>query len=284
MNDVSQGWGSASLGFRVFTGIKYLTYALLSLNVYLFLEEELISASHSAASQFDLATLVQLFSATLDTAAWVILLLLFELETAVIPDEKLIGRNKLLIHGIRLICGAAIVSAFIGYVGEWDVYLAATSAPAAPCDLVNAGWSVLLDFDEFAPLDAMSCTTLGSDALSITALDNVLASPAAFSSAHDLALVDVINAGAWILVVLVLEIEVRLQLRGGVPHRYLWLVNGLKSLLYITLAVAAVYWGFEGDFLDFWDAALWLFAFVFIELNVFEWQQELELREAHQSP
>ena len=41
------------------------------------------------------------------------------------------------------------------------------------------------------------------------------------------------------------------------------------------MVVAAVYWGFKGKFLDFWDAALWLFAFVFIELNVFEWQQEI---------
>jgi hypothetical protein len=46
-------------------------------------------------------------------------------------------------------------------------------------------------------------------------------------------------------------------------------------VLYTTLVVAAIYWGFKGDFLDFWDAALWLFAFVFIELNVFEWQQEI---------
>jgi hypothetical protein len=52
-------------------------------------------------------------------------------------------------------------------------------------------------------------------------------------------------------------------------------------VLYLTLAIAAVYWGFEGEFLDFWDAALWLFAFVFIELNVFEWQRDLA-KEARQ--
>ena len=53
------------------------------------------------------------------------------------------------------------------------------------------------------------------------------------------------------------------------------IANGLKVVFYTTLVVAAVYWGLKGDFLDFWDAALWLFAFVFIELNVFEWQQEI---------
>ena len=45
-------------------------------------------------------------------------------------------------------------------------------------------------------------------------------------------------------------------------------------MLYSTLFLAAVYWWFAGDFLDFWDAFLWLFAFVFIELNVFSWQAE----------
>jgi hypothetical protein len=44
------------------------------------------------------------------------------------------------------------------------------------------------------------------------------------------------------------------------------------------LTAAAVYWGFEGEFLDFWDAALWLFAFFFIEMNVFEWQRELDYK------
>jgi hypothetical protein len=38
--------------------------------------------------------------------------------------------------------------------------------------------------------------------------------------------------------------------------------------------VAAVYWWLEGDFLDFWDAFLWLFAFIFIEMNVFDLQAE----------
>ena len=45
-------------------------------------------------------------------------------------------------------------------------------------------------------------------------------------------------------------------------------------MLYPVLFVAAVYWGFEGSFLDFWDAFLWLVAFVFIEMNVLEWHEE----------
>lgn len=64
------------------------------------------------------------------------------------------------------------------------------------------------------------------------------------------------------------------------------LANSIKVVLYTTLVMAAIYWGFKGDFLDFWDAALWLFAFVFIELNVFEWQQEIrdQTKNAAQGP
>lgn len=267
---------SYTIGRILYRAAKYLIYGLLTVNVGLFLQEEMLSAQHALDSGSNLSSLIQLFSATLDTAAWVILLLLFELETAVIPDEKLVGKTKWLIHGVRFLCGAAIVSACLGYIGEWEVFLVSAPAPANPCELVDGRWSVLLDFDDFTPLTPENCLALGDNALQATGLSYVLATPAAFESAYDLALVDVVNASAWILVVILLEIEVRLQLRGGVPGQFQWLMNGFKVVLYTTLALAAVYWGFEGEFLDFWDAALWLFAFVFIELNVFAWQQELK--------
>jgi hypothetical protein len=47
-----------------------------------------------------------------------------------------------------------------------------------------------------------------------------------------------------------------------------------KFVLYTILFVAAVYWGIYGDFIDFWDAFLWLLAFFFIEMNVVEWRKE----------
>ena len=281
MVDTQREGGSAEKFARVYKVLKYVVYALLSVNIVLFLNEELASAAHAATSELDLLTAIQLFSATLDTAAWVLLLLLFELETAVIPDDRLVGRTQWIIHGIRLICGLAIVSAFWGYLGEWQVFWSSSSLTVPACELVGQDWSILLDFDIFTPLDGQSCVALGSEVVAITELERVVATPAALDSAYQLGLVDVINSATWILVVVLLEIEVRLQLWGGVPRRFQRPLNGIKVVLYLTLAVAAVYWGFEGEFLDFWDAALWLFAFVFIELNVFEWQRDLARRAQH---
>ena len=73
---------------------------------------------------------------------------------------------------------------------------------------------------------------------------------------------------------LLLEFEVRLQLRGVLSDQIMQVTKYIKFVLYGILFAAAAYWGVAGDFLDFWDAALWLFAFIFIELNVFEWQTE----------
>ncbi|NIN33582.1 MAG: hypothetical protein GTO60_00150, partial [Gammaproteobacteria bacterium] len=71
-----------------------------------------------------------------------------------------------------------------------------------------------------------------------------------------LAWTDVINAGDWILVVLVLEIDIRLQLMGLLKGPALLASKGIKIFLYSILLLAAIYWGFNGDFVDFWDAFL----------------------------
>lgn len=269
----------ATTAFSLFRWVKYATYLLLSLNVWFFFIEEMDSARFAVAAGEAVATGIQLFSATLDTVAWVILLLLFELETAVIPDHRLQGRLRFAIHGVRFICTAAIVMAFLGYVGEWQTLLPSEPLVGDACARVGEGWSVMIKLDDFVPLSLENCAQLATDTRLVSGLEQVMASPAGLLEGQRLALVDVVNSAAWILVVILLEIEVRVLTRWGPASKTAAKVaNTLKGLLYTTLVVAAVYWGFKGDFLDFWDAALWLFAFVFIELNVFEWQQEIRER------
>jgi hypothetical protein len=175
-----------------------------------------------------------------------------------------------------MLCTTAIVMAFLGYFGEWRTLLPSEPLVGEACARVTEGWSYMVKLDDFVPLTAENCGQFGADTRLVTGLEGVIASPAGLLEGQRLALVDVINSAAWILVVILLEIEVRLLTRwGGSSRPMARLANSLKVLLYTTLVVAAIYWGFKGDFLDFWDAGLWLFAFVFIELNVFNWQQEI---------
>ncbi|MEQ8801778.1 MAG: hypothetical protein RLP45_07045 [Haliea sp.] len=259
--------------YQLFTAVKYITYLLLGINVWLFLQEELLTLAAMGTESIPRGQLVQAFSATIETGAWVILLLLFELETSVLDDRRIHGPVRWALHGIRGLCGIAIVYAFIGYYGEVTPLYDIAPFLGNACALVDQSWSVLVNLDEFVPLDTASCAALGGEVYQLQGF-NVLTSADSLQAAQRLAWIDVVNAGVWILVVVVLEIEVRLQLRGKLSAHILRLNQYLKTVLYGVLFLAAAYWGVAGDFLDFWDACLWLFAFIFIELNVFEWQYE----------
>jgi hypothetical protein len=258
-----------------FTAVKYLTYSLLAVNVYLFLDEEMLALEHTFTDGFELADIIQAFAATIDTAAWVILLLLFELETSVLPDEKIVGRVKWSLHGIRAICYLFIVYAFYGYSSELiSLYRVELLEIGDACALLGADWSRLITIDEYETLAAANCAMTGE--LWQVGGFNIVADSETLRAVQLLAWTDVFNAAAWILVVLVLEFDVRLQLSGEYSDHLVAINKAIKLVLYSVLLVAAVYWWFEGDFLDFWDAFLWLFAFIFIEMNVFDWQAETQ--------
>ncbi len=272
----SSSYFGTTARFRLFKFAKYLVYALLSFNIYLFLQEELLALSFTFADGIELGQIVQAFSATIDTTAWVVLLLMFELETAALDDRKIHGAVKWGLHGLRGICYIALLYAFTGYYQELvALYQVVPLAVPDACSLVGGDYSLLVDLDEYVALDAINCATLGDQVYTVAGFD-ILADSETLRSAQILAWVDVINAADWILVVIVLEVEVRLQLRGDLSDQVMNATKVIKLILYAILFLCAGYWGYAGDFLDFWDASLWLFAFIFIELNVFEWQYETD--------
>lgn len=257
-----------------FTGLKYLTYGLLMINVGLFLREELLAVEHTFSDGLQPGDAIQAFAATIDTAAWVILLLLFELETHILPDEKIRGGIKWAMHGVRGICYLFILYAFYGYLAELiSLYQVVPLAIDNACSLLGRDWSVLVTIDEYVVLTEANCGSLGPDLLRMQDF-TIMADAETLAVVHNLAWTDVFNAAAWILVVVVLEIDVLLQLRGKLVGRVRFLSQLSKFILYPILFLAAIYWWIDGDFLDFWDAFLWLFAFIFIEMNVFDWQAE----------
>jgi hypothetical protein len=79
-------------GETVFRAFKYAIYCLLAWNLFLFFQEDFAASANTFGDTVTWRNVVEAYSATIDTAAWVVLLLLFELETAVIPDEKLKGK------------------------------------------------------------------------------------------------------------------------------------------------------------------------------------------------
>ncbi len=264
-------------GNRLFQFFKYAVYALLAMNIYWFFREEHAAAAVQFADGLPLVDIIEAYSATIDTAAWVVLLLMFELETYVLEDRHFTPYVTRSLHGLRIICYAFIVYAFYGYLQ--NLYFVSATEPLSGihdlCALASGDWSWAPTLDEYVTITAANCGSW-SGAAEFARFHGMQAVVDArgLTDIVRLAWVDVINSGVWLLVVLVLEIDVRLQERNRYEGLALYASSAVKSVLYSLLLLAAIYWGVKGDFVDFWDAFLWLVAFVFIELNVVEWRAE----------
>jgi len=250
---------------------------MLALNVYWFWSEEVLAATVQFPGGVNVSSLIDAYAATIDTFAWVVLLLMFELETYVLEDHHYSPVVTWTLHGVRVLCYTFIVYAFYGYFVNLTFLLQSSplSGVTDLCSLVSSGWSYAIDIDEYTQLSAANCASF-SDAGTFLRFDGILAVVDAdgFSAIRNLALIDVINSAVWLLVVLILEIDVWLQERNRLEGAAVRISNAFKVVFYGTLLFTATFWGVKGDFVDFWDAFLWLVAFVFIELNVFEWRQE----------
>lgn len=258
--------------YKIFHVFKYTIFALLTLNVYLFFAEEWAASSHRFVDGVQFGDVIEGFAATIDTAAWVVLLLMFELQTFILTNfvSKSVSRA---LHVIRAVCYAVIGYAFYGYLTKLLFLFGAAPLPgiANLCELAGGSWAYAIDLDQYEIITAMNCAEW-STANSFHHLSgmNAVVDHSGLIDITRLAWVDVINSGVWLLVVFLLEFDVRLQEHHKLAGVALRISNLCKYVLYSILLMAAVYWGVKGDFVDFWDAFLWLVAFVFIELNVFE--------------
>ena len=71
-----------SISLYVFQVFKCLIYVLLTANIFFFYQEESLAVKSTFSQGISITDIIQGFAATLDTAAWVMLLFLFELNTS----------------------------------------------------------------------------------------------------------------------------------------------------------------------------------------------------------
>jgi len=261
-------------GYQTF---KYSIYLMLSFNVYLFFSEEWLASKIIFASGINLENIIEGFSSTIDTAAWVVLLLLFELETYIIPDNKLVGLTKRALHSVRMLCYIIIVYAFYGYLTKVGLLAQFNATQITDLCSLGADWRIMDTLNVYNQITKETCTALSNSGANFYSYEDfkIISSAEKLSDVKILAWVDVINSGAWLLVVIMLEYDVRVQL--GQFSSKLWQKYNvyIKGSVYFVLLLAAIYWGITGNFIEFWDAFLWLVAFFLIEMNMFEWQAEI---------
>jgi len=277
MNTITAGKSKKYLIYQVF---KYTIYAFLCYNMFVFFTDELAASAQTFRNGIALGDIILAFSASIDSLAWIVLLLVFELETSVISDDSLQGPLLWGLNILKALCYIFILYAAYGYMARLTVLL--SNSPYIiddVCTLIDTSYTYIVTLDEYVPITAEACTVMNDSPLFQITNTEIIGTEVALMEAQRLGWLDIINSTDWLFIVAILEVDVYLQLHDKFTGKAYKISQIIKPFLYFILFLAAIYWGFKGGFVDFWDAILWLLAFFFIEMNIFQWHEETE--EAH---
>ncbi|MEL0068563.1 MAG: hypothetical protein VW874_09905 [Gammaproteobacteria bacterium] len=269
------------LAYQVF---KYSIYFFLCYNLYVFFIDDYHASSQTYPDGITLSNLVLAFATTIDTLSWIILLAVFELETWIIDDAKIKGATRWALNLIRAVCYIFIIYSAWGYTNKFLMLMDYTAFSIDDvCALINSSYTQIITLDDYVPITMESCQILNQQELFQITGTNIISARESLDAAIYLALIDIVNSYAWLIIVAILEVDVYLQLKGKFTGFAVTRSKLLKMAVYSLLFVCAVLWGIDGAFIDFWDAFLWLLAFFFIEMNIFEWHAETEKQNASTS-
>ena len=274
MNTVSQ---SLSRNYLIYQAFKYLIYSLLCYNMVVFFQGELSASAQTFRNGLKLEDIILAFSASIDSMAWILLLLVFELETSVLSDKTLKGPAMWPLLFLKTFSYIFILYAAYGYIARFMV-VSNTSVFNIDdvCTLVGTTYTYIVTLDEYMPITDAACQLMNNTPLFQINGTEIIATESALIDAQRLGWVDIINSTDWLIIVAILEVDVYLELHDKLSGKIYKISQIIKPVLYLILFGNAIYWGFKGGFVDFSDATLWLLAFFFIEMNIFQWHEEKE--------
>ena len=266
--------GSVSAGlstqFKIF---KYSIFALLGFNAVQYFLQDYAASQHVFSDRLPWVQVVEAYAVTIDTLAWMTLLVMFDLETSVL-SRKLLRKSEIswFISGIKALCYGLVIYALYGYIVRLSgMHTFEPSEILDLCAYLSDDLVFMNSLDLFSSIDAQNCASLLSgEPLYRDSETNRITDIHTLSVSQNLARTDVVNASTWVLIVLILEFDVWMKSKGESTTQLAVVLNAVKGALYSVLLGCAIFWGLSGVFLDFWDAFLWILAFAFIELNIFD--------------
>ena len=264
--------------------IKWSVYALVIINFGFYIRNDWVIAGHTLYAGSSLLEVSRAFATTIDESAWIILLLLFELETYLLSDEPLSRTKTLLMQGVRVVCYISLAHTLYAYgVYLTEIY---ASVPVEGvtnlCQLIEKDLSYAFNL-AYSDINSSNCASLSS-ANQFFYVDPptffIIEDAAGLAIEKELAWIDMFEAIIWLLILLSIEVAVWLQDRNvgqGIIFKGLGIA---KLCLYSLLWAAAGYWIYRGHYMFAWDEFVWIAGFVAIEMNIVEWRDEINDAEA----
>jgi hypothetical protein len=265
--------------FEYRSWIKWTVYTLLLINFGYYFWEEWVIAAHALRAGGTFLEWASAFAASLEEFAWFVLLAVFELETNALSDEAFTPRveRALLVSGI--VAFALLAHTLYAYAANAvDLERKVTVLPGVTslCEIADQDVSFAYNM-KYTTIDSHNCAELSSaNEYYQLFVESVVTDADGLNIEKQLAWVDVIELSVWLLIILGIEVEVRLQDRDIVGGKLMRAVNISKVLLYGTLFLVMAYWAYRSQWVYVWDEFVWIVGFAVIEMNVVEWREEIK--------
>ncbi len=227
--------------------LKWAVYAMLFADFLVYLYQDVTYAQYTLDAGSNLREVLAAYVTSIDLVAWFALILLFELETGVRAGRDWTGAARWVVRALRLFCYVAILHTSFASVIALREFQDPQQLPAANDVCAYAGeWTFLRNRD-YLEIDAGNCTTIGRGpqffALSD---DNVLTDRAGLAEGTILAWTDLVEAVAWLLVVLAIEAIVRLKHTASGNGTLVTSIERLEVALYVADLCDCRLLGLEG--------------------------------------
>ncbi|MEP6389505.1 MAG: hypothetical protein ABJ056_06250 [Halioglobus sp.] len=269
--------GTPKPGFDPRQLIKIAVYGLLLVNFAFYLIEDVEISLHTLRNGGTWLDYTSAFAVSLDTLAWLTLLVLFELETYLLSDDAFTPRRMLVMHSVRIICYLFLAHTLVAYAnaGKDLTNLTPMQNITSLCELVEREVSFGYNL-AYTELDSENCSVL-SNATQFYLIENgtVVTDAEGLQIERELVWLDLIEAVTWLIILLCIELIVRLQDKGTTRGLAIRSASGIKFGLYLLLWGAAAYWIYRGHYMYAWDEALWILGFFAIEMNISDWKKEI---------
>ena len=262
------------------TWIKLVVYSLLCINFVFYFRDDWVIAGHTLHAGSTFLQWASAYNTTIDEIAWLLLLLLFEMETHLLSGRDLSRTCEILSLTVRLCC--YVVLAHTPYAYANTVY-DLSQAPIIEgvtdlCQLAGQNLSYAHNL-VYTKITDGNCSELSS-ARQFFFNDPpdhlIVQDEMALALERRSALVDLVESITWLLILLSIEVVVWLQdkdISGGLLIKS---ANMAKVLLYSLLWFAIGYWIYLGHYMFAWDEFVWIVGFVAIEMNVVERRKDVK--------
>ena len=256
------------------TWIKLVVYSLLLFNFVFYVRDDWVIAGHTLHSGSTFLQWASAYNTTIDESAWLLLLLLLEMETYLLAGRDLSRAHEIISLVTRLCC--YVVLAHTPYAYAMTVY-DLSQAPIIEgvtdlCQLAgqNLSYAHNLVYTKITDGNCSELSTARQFFFNDPPDHLVVQDEMALALERRSALVDLVESITWLLILLSIEVVVWLQDRDITRGLLVKSANLAKVLLYCLLWFAIGYWIYLGHYMFAWDEFVWIVGFVAIEMNVVE--------------